>query len=277
MYILEEVNKWKEFKCEICGLKFKSRRGLGKHVQQLSKNNPSGIHPDLKEYYRLYFVPGYFEGYSPSDRKIYMLCNPLNTGNFNYGDINLLGEIINIHFEYEPFYCGFGKMGRRAKESKAYNDIDNEQRSELIENINNHGLEPIIYIIKENITTQQGKDGEKILVPLIGRQNHPDPSLRGPLTNKNNGGDGVCSGEFSQKTRDQMSESRKGNKNRSDKWLITRKEDGHEIITEDFVTKCEELGLNKDRMYEVANGYQKSHRGYTCKNLTKRKAVGGDY
>lgn len=121
------------------------------------------------------------------------------------------------------------------------------------------------------MTTEQGKEGEKILIPLIGRQNHPDPSCRGPLLNRNDGGDGYSTGEISQETRDKMSTSRKGNKNRCDKWLITRIEDNYEIITEDFTTTCDKLGLNRKRMHEVANGYQKSHRGYVCKNLTKRK------
>ena len=137
-------------------------------------------------------------------------------------------------------------------------------------------LRTIKYIIKENLTIEQGKESEKILVPLIGRQNHPDPNNRGNLLNLNNGGDGFAPGELAQEIRTQMGESRRGNRNRCDKWLFIRVLDGHERIIDNFVATCKELDLNKDRMYEYATGRRKSpHRGWTCENLTRRKAVGG--
>jgi len=99
MYILEEVNK-----CEICNQTFKSGRGLGKHVQQKFDNDPTGPHPNLDEYKRKYCPNGYIDGTPPNDRKIYILCDPLKPGIYNYGIIDLFGEEIDINFDYEPFY-----------------------------------------------------------------------------------------------------------------------------------------------------------------------------
>jgi len=140
MYLFEDVNKWKEFKCEICKRKFKSWKGLSKHIQQLSKNNPTETHPNLEEYKQQYFPLGYTNGIAPNDRKIYMLCDPLKLGIYNYGNINLLGEYIEINFDYEPFYCGFGKMKERAKYSSSYDDTNNLFRRARILEINENGL-----------------------------------------------------------------------------------------------------------------------------------------
>jgi len=168
-------------------------------------------------------------------------------------------------------------MKERAKYSASHDDTKNPYRQSRIIEINENGKKPIIYIIKENLTIQQGKEGEKILIPLIGRFNHPNPDRRGPLLNRNNGGDGYESGELSKKSRDQMSESRSGNKNRCDTWKLTRRDDGYEVITNDLRKTCEELGLDIKCIHQIAAGKQKSHRGWYAENLTKRKAVGGDY
>lgn len=72
MYLFEDVNEWKEFKCQICKQIFKSWKALSKHIQQ-----QPGTHFDLNEYKRKYFPKGYWSGVPPKNYMTYILCNPL--------------------------------------------------------------------------------------------------------------------------------------------------------------------------------------------------------
>jgi len=260
MYLFEEVNEWKEFKCEICKRSFKNWEGISKHVQQLYDHNPTGIHPHLDDYKRRYFPPGYINGVPPNNKCIYVLCDPELPGNFRY-TINLLGEDIELIFNFSPLYVGYGNMGGKDGRYRINSGKDcNKDLRNRISELKDLNIRIIQYIIKENLTIQQGKEGEKILIPLIGRFNHPNPD-----------------GELSKKSRDQMSESRSGNKNRCDTWKLTRRDDGYIVNTNDLRKTCEELGLDIKCIHQIAAGKQKSHRSWYAENLTKRKAVGGNY
>jgi len=270
MYLLEEFSDRDKYECKICGREFEKWLGLSKHVQQ-----QSATHPELEEYKRLYFPRGYTKGISPNDHMLYMLCDPTIQGEYKY-DIEIYGRRETLEFSCEPFYNGTGEMGtdNRCRHSAAYTDTKNQEKIDIINKLTNMGLKPIMYCIEENITLKTGKIGEKSIIPVIGRRNHPDPNRQGVLVNRSDGGDGYAAGELSATSRAQMGKSREGNKNRCDKWSITRKSDGEEIITEDLQSTCDELGLSRNRMRDVAYGNQKSHRGYTCKHVASRKKKG---
>lgn len=56
-------------------------------------------------------------------------------------------------------------------------------------------------------------------------------------------------------------------KNRESKmlvWIVTRP-DGVEEEVEDLTLYCKEHGLSRSKMYEVASGARKQHKGYKCR------------
>jgi len=273
MYLFEDINNWSEFRCEICNRVFKSWRALSKHVQQ-----QPNTHPTLYAYKKKYFPRGYVNGLPPNNKALYVLCDPEKVGDYKY-NVRLFGKDEILNFEYEPIYVGQGVMGGTDARYRLQTGEDcNKELYNRIQELIKKNIKPIIYVVAENLLTSTAKNGgEKILIPIIGRRNDPNPSLRGSLYNKNSGGDGYNAGELSQTSRDKMSNSRQGNKNRCDTWLVKRISDGLEITTENLREECDKLGLSINRMHEVASpsGKQKTHRGYICINLTRRKSVGG--
>lgn len=193
--------------------------------------------------------------------------------------IQILNQNIELKFPYEPFYCGEGKMGgsgrySRHRYSSSYDDTNNVIKKQIQKEILEFGLKPIVYIIIDNITKNDAKyNGEKMIIPKIGRMNHPDPSKKGSLCNRNDGGDGYAKGCLSKESSAKMSKSRKGNTNRCETWELTRLSDGYKVTTERFPDTCLELDLNKRRMWDVAGGRQKQHRGWICKNLTQKGEI----
>jgi hypothetical protein len=115
---------------------------------------------------------------------LYVYLNPLKKGSFNFGD---------YHFEYEPFYIGKGLVGSKRKTNHLHyvknlnKDLTNNRyKFNIIKQILNEGLEPLIYEIITDLTEIDAFNLEKLLIQLIGfRFNHS-----GLLTNISSGGDG---------------------------------------------------------------------------------------
>lgn len=117
---------------------------------------------------------------------IYAYLDPRKPGNYKYG---------NYLFEFEPFYIG------KSKKNSVYNRMlrhlefvrdrgidltNNNYKFNIINNILESGLEPIIIKVQENLSLESSFNLEKILIQMIGRRIEES----GPLCNIAEGGDG---------------------------------------------------------------------------------------
>lgn len=108
---------------------------------------------------------------------LYILFNPLQKGKFSYQ---------NLEFDFKPFYVGIG-VNERCNVHFTKSSIKKDKNSrkiEIITDILSHGLKPIVKKICENISREEAKKQEILLVKAIGREIYG-----GILVNLTNGGD----------------------------------------------------------------------------------------
>lgn len=117
---------------------------------------------------------------------IYAYLDPRKPGKFKYG---------NYIFEFEPFYIGKSKT--TASHNRMYRHLEfvkfrgidltnNQYKFNLIKQILDENLDPIIIKIEENLTEQNAYNLEKLLIDIIGTRYND----KGTLVNISCGGDG---------------------------------------------------------------------------------------
>jgi len=115
---------------------------------------------------------------------VYLYLDPRKMGEYRYGD--------GVYsFEYEPFYVGKGKDGRKTdhlNEAKRNYTEGNQLKLNVIRKIWKEGLEPIIIVYKDNLTEDEAI--HQFEIPMIAAIGRRDKGL-GPLTNLTDGGEGV--------------------------------------------------------------------------------------
>ena len=92
---------------------------------------------------------------------VYVYMNPLKKLNDNI-ILDISGE--KFVFDYEPFYIGKGKGDRMFQHLKENNRDMNDNKKEIIKNIKNQGYEPIIKIIKNELTEYESYTLEGIII-----------------------------------------------------------------------------------------------------------------
>jgi hypothetical protein len=117
---------------------------------------------------------------------IYAYLDPRKSGEFKFG---------NYIFEFEPFYIGKGKtttvynrMYRHLEfvKNRGFDLTNNQYKYNLIKQILDENLEPIIIKVEENLTEENAFNLEKLLIEIIGTR----INLKGSLVNISTGGDG---------------------------------------------------------------------------------------
>lgn len=115
---------------------------------------------------------------------VYLYLDPRKMGEYRYGD-----DVYS--FEWEPFYVGKGKDGRKTdhlNEAKRNYTEGNQLKLNVIRKIWKEGLEPIIIVYKDNLTEDEAI--YQFEIPMIAAIGRRDKKL-GPLTNLTDGGEGV--------------------------------------------------------------------------------------
>jgi hypothetical protein len=92
---------------------------------------------------------------------VYVYMNPLKKLNDNI-ILDISGE--KFIFDYEPFYIGKGKGDRMFQHLKENSRDMNDNKKEIIKNIQNQGYEPIIKIIKNELTEYESYTLEGIII-----------------------------------------------------------------------------------------------------------------
>jgi hypothetical protein len=92
---------------------------------------------------------------------VYVYMNPLKKLNDNI-ILDISGE--KFIFDYEPFYIGKGKGDRMFQHLKENNRDMNDNKKEIIKNIKNQGYNPIIKIIKNELTEYESYTLEGIII-----------------------------------------------------------------------------------------------------------------
>lgn len=117
---------------------------------------------------------------------IYAYLDPRKPGEFKFG---------NYIFEFEPFYIGKGKtttvynrMHRHLEfvKNRGIDLTNNQYKFNLIKQILDQNLEPIIIKVEENLTEENAFNLEKLLIEIIGTR----INKKGSLVNISTGGDG---------------------------------------------------------------------------------------
>jgi hypothetical protein len=127
---------------------------------------------------------------------VYVLLNPLKSGDFKYG---------NYQFDYEPFYVGKGKGKRK---TNTLSEKKNLFKKRVIEKIKIFGYKPIRILVRENLSEYESFQLEKELIKLIGRID----IKTGCLCNFTDGGEGssgiIQSEETKKKRKNSLSQFR---------------------------------------------------------------------
>lgn len=121
---------------------------------------------------------------------VYAYLDPHKRGCFIYG---------NLLFRHEPFYIGKGCRER------AWSNQSSRLTLNKIKSIKNLGQEPLVVIVKKNITEDQAFNIEKELISKIGRKD----IKTGILTNQTDGGEGPSKRNVSFTTRLKISKGLK--------------------------------------------------------------------
>jgi group I intron endonuclease len=129
---------------------------------------------------------------------VYCFLDTRKPGKYSFGDIS---------FDYEPIYIGKGKGVRPKRHLTLYKSYNNRFYSKLSSIINN-GVEPIYITIKDSLSEEDAFKYEKYFISLIGRIENG-----GTLTNLSDGGEGQSGFKFSEESKKNMSDNRKGDKN----------------------------------------------------------------
>src|SRR6478735_8209090 len=109
---------------------------------------------------------------------VYVYLNPLKKGSYKFD---------NFEFEYEPFYIGKGKNMRylsHIKECNLKRDV-NLYKKNIILQIFENKLTPIIIKIFENLKEEESFEKEKYMISLIKKKEDG-----GYLVNLTDGGEG---------------------------------------------------------------------------------------
>lgn len=119
-----------------------------------------------------------------SDFYVYALLDPRKAGQFKYG---------RLKFDFEPFYIGKG-FGKRAfshirdGDLRVYEKrIRHDFKTNKINSIKRAGYEPIVIMVRENLSEEKAFELECKFIITIGRKD----TKTGPLTNATNGGEGT--------------------------------------------------------------------------------------
>ncbi len=110
---------------------------------------------------------------------VYVLLNPLQCGSWKYKD---------VEFENSPFYVGVG-IDNRANTHSTKSNLDrelNEFKKSMIETILAAGKKVIIHKIYHNLSMEEAKQKEVILIKYFGRMKY---DYKGILTNLSPGAD----------------------------------------------------------------------------------------
>ncbi len=137
-----------------------------------------------------------------SDFYVYALLDPRKSGQFKYG---------RLKFDFEPFYIGKG-FGKRAfshirdGDLRVYEKrIRHDFKTNKINSIKRAGYEPIVIMVRENLSEEKAFELECKFIITIGRKD----TKTGPLTNATNGGEGASGYVYDDSQRKAKSEERK--------------------------------------------------------------------
>lgn len=95
---------------------------------------------------------------------VYVYMNPLKKLNDNI-ILDISGE--KFVFDYEPFYIGKGKGDRMFQHLKESERDVNDSKKEIIKNIKNQGSQPIIKIIKSELSEYESYTLEGIIISKL--------------------------------------------------------------------------------------------------------------
>lgn len=159
-----------------------------------------------------------------------------------------------------PFYVGKGKGNRAWSHLKHY-DPHNHHKSGTVRKIQKQGLEPIICIVKNNISNTDAKLFETKLINYYGKYING-----GILTNIADGGQGGYTGPVSKATSKKLSKANAGIKNSNAKLSIL------DVIN---IYKSKETISDLGRFYNIGPAeirkikHKKSWRPVTSKLITE--------
>ena len=179
---------------------------------------------------------------------IYIYLDPRKSGNYKYGE---------YEFDYEPFYIGKGK-GRRYKEINGRNKYFKNK----ISKIKKYGLKPLVIKFKENLDEENSFILESKLISLIGRED----LNKGTLVNFTDGGEGKSGHVVSEKTKELLSETNKGENNP----MFGRTGENHPNYGNHPSEKTKEL-MSEIKKGENNSFYNKKHSEKTLKLMSKKK------
>ncbi len=123
---------------------------------------------------------------------VYAYLDPRKQYHYIYDD---------LIFNYEPFYIGKGKNDRSKSHLQAHILKNNSIKSNKILKIKKLGLEPIVVILKNNLSYESGIELEINLIKFFGRIDNKT----GILTNMTDGGEGFKNVIFTKQTKKKMS------------------------------------------------------------------------
>jgi group I intron endonuclease len=138
--------------------------------------------------------------YTRIKQSVYALLDPRKPGPFIYE---------KAKFDFEPFYIGKGSLERPYRHIKAIKNnwkspvyYNNRRRVEVLREIIESGLVPIVVILTEKLKNEDACQMERDLIRIIGRKANGE----GPLMNVTEGGDGT-NFNFTEETKRKMSEN----------------------------------------------------------------------
>jgi len=133
------------------------------------------------------------------DFYVYAYLDPRKPGEFKYS---------NYRFDFEPFYIGKGRNWRYRKHLLTVKGgkYSNLPKNNVIRNILDEGLEPVIIKYMENMEESDAFLLERDMITKIGRKD----LYTGPLRNLSDGGEGNGNRKLTDEHRKNISESKKG-------------------------------------------------------------------
>lgn len=128
---------------------------------------------------------------------VYALLDPRKPGTFRYGD---------LEFDYEPFYIGKGSGNRIERHYYRCNKEDRTRKNNKIIKLKREGLKYKYVILKKNLLEKNAFKIEIETIKTVGRLDYK----KGPLTNGDDGGEGVTGRIITKEFRKKISIALKG-------------------------------------------------------------------